>query len=57
MGVVNSGGEAKHLIQNGAVRVNGEVETRRGRKLSSGDLVALGQQHFEVKLETSETPE
>lgn len=48
MGVVNSGGEAKHLIRNGEVRVNGEVETRRGRKLINGDLVAIGQQEFEV---------
>jgi ribosome-associated protein len=42
-GIVQSGGQAKHVIQNGDVRVNGEVETRRGRKLKSGDAVeALG---------------
>jgi ribosome-associated protein len=40
-GVVFSGGEAKHLIQSGAVSVNGEVETRRGRKLHEGDIVTL----------------
>lgn len=40
-GVVFSGGEAKHLIQSGAVQVNGETETRRGRKLHTGDQVTL----------------
>lgn len=34
-----SGGEAKLLIQEGYIRVNGQVETRRGRKLYPGDLV------------------
>ena len=38
-GVVQSGGEAKHLIQNGEVTVNNEVELRRGRKLKAGDVV------------------
>jgi len=50
VGVVNSGGEAKHLIQNGEVQVNGEVEMRRGRKLISGDIVKFRQQEFVVKL-------
>jgi len=36
---VSSGGEAKMLIISGAVRVNGEVEVRRGRKLFTGDRV------------------
>ena len=36
---VSSGGEAKILIKSGAVKVNGLVETRRGRKLSKGDKV------------------
>lgn len=39
--VVQTGGEAKVLIQSGAVRVNGEVETRRGRKLRPGDVVVV----------------
>ena len=37
--VVSSGGEAKMLILNGEVLVNGEVETRRGKKIRSGDEV------------------
>ena len=39
--VVGSGGEAKVLIQSGEVRVNGEVETRRRRKLRCGDVVEV----------------
>ena len=38
-GLVMSGSEAKFLIQDGEVLVNGEVETRRGRKLRQGDKV------------------
>jgi ribosome-associated protein len=38
----STGGEAKVLIAQGAVRVNGEVEERRGRKLVSGDVVQVG---------------
>ena len=38
---VQSGGEAKWLVQQGEVTVNGEVDTRRGRKLRPGDRVAF----------------
>lgn len=38
-GAVGSGVEAKIEIQDGMVRVNGEVEVRRGRKLTAGDIV------------------
>ena len=40
-GLVETGGEAKLLIQNGLVRVNSEVCTMRGKKLRAGDTVAL----------------
>lgn len=40
-GLVDTGGQAKLVIQDGLVRVNGEVETRRGRKLREGDRVSL----------------
>ena len=36
-GVVGSGVDAKFVIQDGQVKVNGEVDTRRGKKLYSGD--------------------
>jgi ribosome-associated protein len=46
--LVESGGEAKPLIAEGSVTVNGEVETRRGRQLVSGDVVAVGGQSARV---------
>lgn len=39
--MVGSGGEAKLLIADGQVEVNGEVELRRGRKLQQGDLIQV----------------
>ncbi len=40
--LVESGADAKPVIAEGQVRVNGEVETRRGRQLVPGDVVTLG---------------
>ena len=40
--LVDSGSDAKPLLMNGAVQVNGEVETRRGRQLVVGDVVVVG---------------
>ena len=42
LALAHSGGAAKTLIADGAVRVNDEVETRRGRQLVPGDVVTLG---------------
>ncbi len=47
-GVVGTGGHAKVVIQSGEVTVNGEVETRRGRMLQAGDVVATGGREFRV---------
>jgi ribosome-associated protein len=47
--LVGSGGEAKALIQGGEVRVNGEVERRRGRNLKEGDVVEVGDERLEVR--------
>ena len=47
--LVGSGGEAKVLIQGGEVRVNGEVEKRRGRRLREGDVVEVGDERLEVR--------
>jgi ribosome-associated protein len=47
--VVGTGGEAKVLIQAGEVRVNGEVETRRGLKLREGDVVEVRDERLEVR--------
>jgi ribosome-associated protein len=49
-GVVATGGQAKQLIHQGAVTVNGEVETRRKRKLVEGDVVEVGGESFEIAL-------
>jgi ribosome-associated protein len=46
--VVGSGGEAKVLIQSGEVLVNGEAETRRGRRLWRGDVVEVWDERLEV---------
>ncbi len=48
-GAVGTGGQAKAVIQGGEVRVNGEVEVRRGRKLSAGDVVEFEGESFEVE--------
>jgi ribosome-associated protein len=40
-GLVSTGGHAKLLIQAGEVKVNGKVETQRGRKLVQGDRVSV----------------
>jgi len=40
-GAVDSGGEAKAVLEAGEVEVNGRVETRRGAQLGPGDVVAL----------------
>ena len=47
-GLVGSGGQAKVLIQAGEITVNGEVETRRGRRLRTGDVVEVGDERLEV---------
>ncbi len=44
-----SGGDAKMMITGGAVRVNGEIETRRGRKLYPGDRVEIAKRIFVVE--------
>lgn len=48
-GLVESGVEAKDVIQNGLVLVNGEIDTRRGRKLYPGDAASFDGN--EIKIE------
>ena len=45
---VSTGGEAKILIQEGDVTVNGEVCTMRGKKIRPGDDIALRAEHYTV---------
>ena len=44
----STGGHAKFLIQEGVVKVNGEVETRRGKKIRPGDIVEVEGQKIKV---------
>ena len=47
-GVVGTGGEAKLLLASTEVRVNGELESRRGRQLRAGDEVLVGDEALRV---------
>ena len=46
--VVGSGAEARELLLESAVTVNGEIEERRGRQLRSGDVVTVGAHEVRV---------
>ena len=48
-GLASSGGEAKILIQQGGVLVNGQVDLRRGRKVRAGDEVTVGERRVAVR--------
>ena len=41
-GLAGTGGDAKMMVTSGMVRLNGVAETRRGKKLAFGDVVAVG---------------
>lgn len=48
-GLVESGVEAKKVIQDGLVEVNGEIDTRRGRKLYAGDIVSFDGEKIKIE--------
>lgn len=48
-GLVESGVEAKEVIQDGLVEVNGEIDTRRGRKLYDGDIVTFDGETIKIE--------
>jgi ribosome-associated protein len=50
-GIAQTGGEAKIIVQQGSVLVNGEIETRRGRKLTQGDRVTVAKITYAVNLD------
>lgn len=54
--LVPTGGQAKWAIQDGLVKVNGEIETRRGRRLDAGDVVEVEGEEYEVE-EAAPRPE
>ncbi len=49
--MAESGGEAKTMVQDGYVSVNGEICTQRGRKLRDGDTVMVAGQSFRIRHE------
>ena len=48
--MVSSGGEAKSVIAEGQVLVNGKVETRKRKKIVSGDIVEFGKEKIRIQL-------
>ena len=50
-GMVNTGGQAKIVIQSGQVLLNGQVETRRKKKLKAGDAVTFNGETVVVEVE------
>ena len=46
--MVQSGGEAKFVIAEGLVRVNGEVETRKSKKIIAGDVIEFGEEKIQI---------
>jgi ribosome-associated protein len=49
-GLVDSGSDAKAVLESGDVTVGGRPETRRGRQLADGDVVALGAARVRVRV-------
>lgn len=47
-GIIGSGSDAKFIIQEGNVKVNGLVETQRGKKLHDGDIVEYNGQEVKI---------
>ena len=52
-GLVGSGGEAKLVISNGLVRLNGQVETRKRKKVVAGDVIEFNEMQMTLVLDSS----
>ena len=48
-GLVESGVDAKFVIQDGLVKVNGSIETQRGKKLVAGDIVEFDGEQIKIE--------
>ncbi len=48
-GISETGGQAKMMIQNGEVKLNGQVETRRRKKLVAGDVVEVNREKYVIE--------
>lgn len=53
MGIAETGGQAKELVQDGIIRVNGEICTARGKKLRDGDVVTAFSVDYTITYENS----
>jgi ribosome-associated protein len=51
-GLVSSGGEAKLVISNGGVLVNGVVETQKRKKIMSGDIIEFADEKFRMQIKS-----
>jgi len=51
-GLVSSGGEAKLVISNGGVLVNGAVETQKRKKIMSGDIIEFADEKFRMQIKS-----
>lgn len=49
-GIASTGGEAKAFIDTGLVQVNGEVETRKRKKIVAGDVIACMDKQYKITL-------
>lgn len=49
-GLANSGGHAKLMIQSGEVKLNGIVETRKRKKIDSGDKITIGENKYHLTI-------
>ena len=49
-GLVSNGGEAKALVADGKVLVNGQVETRKRKQIVSGDIIDFGDEKMRIRL-------
>lgn len=47
-GIVGQGSEAKMYIQNGEVKLNGNIETQRGKKLTKGDIIEFEGESYKI---------
>lgn len=52
-GLVASGGEAKQLIAQGMIALNGQIETQKRKKINAGDKISFGDEDFLIVLEKS----
>ena len=52
-GLVATGGEAKMVIAEGLVSLNGQIETQKRKKIANGDQIEFNQNVFSIVLETS----